>query len=156
VPQVHVRRATAADVPDIVTLVTRVLAEFGLEFGKGSKTDDDLARLPFSYEDHGGAFWVATSRSGRITGTCGLFPVTTADLELRKMYLIPEARGTGTGTLLLDTCIAWAKERGAHRLVLDTTEQMARAIAFYERHGFVRDDAQVRGARCSRGYSRDL
>ena len=42
------------------------------------------------------------------------------------------------------------------RLVLDTTEQMTRAIRFYEENGFVRDDTQVRGSRCSRGYVRDL
>jgi len=40
--------------------------------------------------------------------------------------------------------------------VLDTTEQMTRAIRFYEDNGFVRDDAQRRGARCSRGYVREL
>ena len=36
--------------------------------------------------------------------------------------------------------------------MLDTTDAMARAIAFYEAHGFVRDDAEIRGARCTRGY----
>jgi hypothetical protein len=41
-------------------------------------------------------------------------------------------------------------------MVLDTVEEMAHAIAFYEAHGFVRDDAQIRGARCTRGYSRSL
>lgn len=52
--------------------------------------------------------------------------------------------------------MTWARGAGAKKLVLDTTEQMARAIAFYEGHGFVRDDAQIRGARCSRGYVREL
>lgn len=41
-------------------------------------------------------------------------------------------------------------------MVLDTTEAMGAAIAFYERHGFVRDDTQIRGARCTRGYVRRL
>jgi hypothetical protein len=41
-------------------------------------------------------------------------------------------------------------------VVLDTTHSMSAAIAFYERNGFVRDDAQIRGARCSRGYRLDL
>jgi ribosomal protein S18 acetylase RimI-like enzyme len=41
-------------------------------------------------------------------------------------------------------------------MVLDTTEAMGAAIEFYERHGFVRDDAQIRGARATRGYVRRL
>jgi hypothetical protein len=45
---------------------------------------------------------------------------------------------------------------GGTALVLDTIEAMTRAIAFYEANGFVRDDAQVRGARCTRGYIKRL
>jgi ribosomal protein S18 acetylase RimI-like enzyme len=48
------------------------------------------------------------------------------------------------------------RANGAGRIVLDTTEQMTRAIAFYEANGFARDDAQVRGTRCSRGYARRI
>jgi putative acetyltransferase len=82
---------------------------------------------------------VATD-DGALLGTCGVFPLGGGDWELRKMYLDAAARGRGVG----------------RRLVLDTTEQMTRAIAFYEANGFVRDDAQVRGSRCSRGYARTL
>jgi len=143
-------------VPRVVELVTNVLAEFGLRFGAGSATDEDLTRLPASYVEPGGAFWVATDDAGRIIGTCGAFPVGPRVYELRKMYLDFAARGLGAGRMLLDTCIAWARDRDARRIVLDTTEQMQRAIAFYEKHGFVRDDTQIRGARCSRGYALDL
>ena len=40
--------------------------------------------------------------------------------------------------------------------MLDTTHPMIAAIAFYESHGFVRDDAQIRGSRCHRGYAKAL
>lgn len=33
---------------------------------------------------------------------------------------------------------------------------MQGAISFYERRGFVQDDAQIRGTRCTRGYRLDL
>jgi|HubBroStandDraft_1064217.scaffolds.fasta_scaffold125910_2 putative acetyltransferase len=156
-PVVEVRPVRAEDVPDVVRLVTRTLAEFGLQFGQGSKTDEELSHLPASYADHGGAFWVAVDANARILGTCGVFPVgMPGDFELRKMYLLEEARGTGAGRVLLDECALWTRAHGGKRLVLDTTEQMERAIAFYERHGFVRDDAQIRGSRCSRGYAKAL
>jgi GNAT superfamily N-acetyltransferase len=155
-PAATLRGVCGEDVSEVVALVTAVLAEFGLRFGAGSGTDAELTRLPGSYVDRGGAFWVATDRAGRIVGTCGAFPVSPTDYELRKMYLLPAARGLGAGRALLDACVAWARGRGATRIVLDTTEQMTDAIAFYERHGFVRDDAQIRGARCSRGYVLEL
>ena len=148
---VEVRRVRAADVPAVIALVTEVLAEFGLEFGKGSSTDDALRALPASYQDGGGAFWVATDGT-RLLGTCGVHPVAAGAVELRKMYLSPAARGRGLGRQLLDVAVAWSRAHGADRLVLDTVEEMTRAIAFYEAHGFVRDDAQIRGARCTRGY----
>jgi GNAT superfamily N-acetyltransferase len=85
-----------------------------------------------------------------------VFPLGEATYELRKMYLSPAARGRGVGVRLLDEAVAFARAEGGQRMVLDTVEAMTRAIAFYEAHGFVRDDAQIRGARCSRGYVRAL
>lgn len=152
---IAIRPATAADVAAVVELVRATLAEFGLTFGTGSATDDQLRDLPGSYADHGGGFWVAAD-GDRVLGTCGVFPVAPATFELRKMYLHADARGLGLGRRLLEVAIGWCRDRGGAWLVLDTIEDMTRAIAFYEAHGFVRDDRQIRGARCTRGYARRL
>ena len=149
--EIRIRDVELADVPAVVALVTDVLGEFGLEFGKGSPTDAELLELPESYAARGGAFWIA-ERDGVVVGTCGLFPVAPATFELRKMYLRPSTRGEGLGNRLLDVAIAWVRARGGTAIVLDTVEEMRAAIAFYEAHGFVRDDAQIRGSRCTRGY----
>jgi putative acetyltransferase len=149
---VEIREALAGDIPAIVELVTVTLAEFGLAFGVGAPTDEQLQHLPASYADHGGRFWVALDGNA-LVGTAGVFPVAPATFELRKMYLRPATRGSGLGKRLLDTAITWSREHGATSLVLDTVEAMTRAIGFYERHGFVRDDTQRRGSRCSRGYA---
>ena len=152
---IEVRAVAASDVPEVTKLVAEVLGEFGLEFGKGSKTDEELYALPASYTERGGAFWVA-DRGGELLGTCGVFPLSSTMFELRKMYLRPASRGLGIGTQMLETAIEWSRKQKASHMVLDTTHEMRRAIAFYESHGFVRDDAHIRGARCSRGYIRAL
>ena len=152
---VEVRAVERRDVADVIALVGDVLAEFGLVFGVGAATDAALRELPDSYAAHGGAFWVAT-RGDALVGTCGMFPVAPTVYELRKMYLAPAARGLGVGGRLLDTALAWARASGGTRVVLDTVDAMTRAIAFYEARGFVRDDAEIRGARCTRGYTLDL
>ena len=152
---IDVRPVAASDVAEVIVVVRDVLAEFGLEFGKGSATDDELHHLPASYTDRGGAFWVARD-DGKLLGTCGMFPLSSTMIELRKMYLVPGARGLGIGKRLLDVAIEFARSRRATHVVLDTIHEMTRAIAFYEANGFVRDDAYIRGARCSRGYVRTL
>lgn len=148
----EIREVRAGEVPAVIELVAATLGEFGLEFGVGAPTDEQLHHLPGSYADHGGAFWVALE-GDQLVGTAGVFPVAPDTFELRKMYLRPQARGTGVGKRLLATAIAWSREHGGRWLVLDTVEAMKDAIAFYERHGFVRDDTQRRGSRCSRGYA---
>jgi putative acetyltransferase len=161
---IEVRHVAAGDVERVVALVAATLAEFGLEFGRGAVTDAELYALPASYADRGGAFWVGVDRSPQagacgddvLLGTCGVFPVADATYELRKMYLSPEARGRGLGERMLDVAVEWVKQRRGKRIVLDTVETMTRAIAFYEKHGFIRDDAQIRGSRCTRGYAREL
>ena len=151
-----IRRVQTADVPSVVALVRETLAEFGLTFGQGAETDAPLLSLPASYESSGGAFWVATTATGALVGTCGVAPVAPGVFEVRKMYLRPAARGSGVAQRLLDECVTWARAHGGRRLVLDTIDAMDRAIRFYERNGFVRDDAEIRGSRCTRGYSRNL
>ena len=47
----------------------------------------------------------------------------------------PERRSEGIGKALLDAAKAWAKERGATHLELDSAEPRADAHRFYEREG---------------------
>jgi len=147
--------ATGADVLAVIELVREVLAEFHLTFGEGNPTDAQLTGLPSAYQAHGGRFGVVTLDHS-LVGTCGACPVGPRSYELRKMYLAREARGLGLGRRLLELAIAFAREQGMTELVLNTAEQMMRARAVYEANGFVRDDRQSRGSRCSRGYRLDL
>ncbi len=152
----QVRPITVEDVPHAIDLVKQTLAEFGLTFGEGSSTDTQMHGLPGSYRDSGGEFFVALDDTGGLLGTTGVLPVAERTFELRKMYLRPGTRGKGVGRALLEACLAFCRAHDATALVLDTTDAMQSAIAFYERNGFVRDDRQIRGARCSRGYRLDL
>ena len=145
-----------ADVPAAIALVKETLGEFGLAFGEGSPTDAQMLELPSSYRDHGGEFFIALNAGGELLGTAGVMPVAPGVYELRKMYLRPKSRGRGVGRRLLDACLDFCRAAGAKSVVLDTVHEMEEAVVFYERNGFVRDDTQIRGSRCSRGYRLDL
>ncbi|MFO0598208.1 MAG: GNAT family N-acetyltransferase [Myxococcaceae bacterium] len=131
------------------------LGEFGITFGQGSPTDAQLESLPQSYTNDGGAFFVALD-GPTLVGTAGVALIEPGVFELRKMYLSPSTRGKGVGQQLLDACLTHVRQQQGARVVLDTTEKMTAAIAFYERNGFVRDDTQRRASRCNRGYRLDL
>jgi putative acetyltransferase len=151
-----VRPINAAEVPAAIALVRATLPEFGLKFGEGSATDEQMFGLPGSYRDAGGEFYVAHDDEGSLLGTAGVIPLEPGVFELRKMYLRPATRGYGVGKQLLAACLAFCRAQRATRVVLDTLHEMEQAVSFYERNGFVRDDCQIRGSRCSRGYRLDL
>lgn len=66
------------------------------------------------------------------------FPVATenGDIELRRIYTLPLAQGTGLGTALMKRAIEDARAMGLKRLLLGVLGTNRRARAFYERHGF--------------------
>jgi ribosomal protein S18 acetylase RimI-like enzyme len=58
--------------------------------------------------------------------------------ELLSMWVAPEQRRTGTGSVLVDAIEAWARSRGAHTLQLMVTNINLSAISFYQRLGFTK------------------
>ena len=54
-----------------------------------------------------------------------------------------EASGKGVGTGLLEEAKRWAAARGLHRIELNVMAHNHRAIALYERAGFVREGRRV-------------
>ncbi|MES2783549.1 MAG: GNAT family N-acetyltransferase [Pseudomonadota bacterium] len=59
------------------------------------------------------------------------------DIELKRIYLLGPWQGGGNGKDLINRVIELAKERGAKRLLLAVYENNDRAVAFYQRAGFV-------------------
>jgi ribosomal protein S18 acetylase RimI-like enzyme len=58
-------------------------------------------------------------------------------LELRQLYVLPQARGSGVAASLTDWVISNARSRGARNLYLSVFTENLRAQKFYSRLGFV-------------------
>lgn len=56
--------------------------------------------------------------------------------EIKRMFVKPEARGTGTADALLHSLEGVARAARVDELRLETGPLQPAAIAFYERHGF--------------------
>ncbi|GAA3997480.1 GNAT family N-acetyltransferase [Sphingomonas humi] len=57
-------------------------------------------------------------------------------LELKQLYLLKEAQGTGLAHGLMNWALDEAKLRGARRMALSVWSENWRAQAFYDRYGF--------------------
>lgn len=68
---------------------------------------------------------------------CSLMAMADGGYEVGKMAVHASARGLGLGLRLLEACEAHAREKGAHRLYLETNAVQTHAIALYRRFGFV-------------------
>ena len=58
-------------------------------------------------------------------------------MKLHKCYLLPEMHGRGYGSLLLKHCEREARQLGAKRLILAVNKHNTKAVAAYQRNGFV-------------------
>jgi diamine N-acetyltransferase len=88
------------------------------------------------------AVWIVEETAGCPVGYAVLSPgslpgTTPEDAELKRIYVLSRWHGTGIGRDLFDVAEAEARARGAARLVLSVYTRNVRAIAFYEKQGFV-------------------
>ena len=142
-----IRSATHADTDAVRDLVFGILPEFGFSPDPAG-TDADLENLEVSYLARGGAFDLVVNQRGDLLGCVGLYPLDGITVELRKMYLRPEARGHGLGRLLLSHALTRARELGFGIVVLQTATVLDKAIAMYRRAGFEPYHPEERVSRC--------
>jgi putative acetyltransferase len=149
------RNAQAADSAAVSQIVRAVLTEYGLQFDAAG-TDADLADLDASYLRRGGEFRILQSADGSIVGCGGLYRIDAETVELRKMYLLPEARGRGLGKHLLSDLLADARRLGYSRVVLETNSVLKEAIALYKGFGFVPVQREHCARRCDQAWELSL
>ena len=92
---------------------------------------------PASLSGAGGVL-VAAERDGVLVGCGALKRWDAGTAEVKRMYVTPDARGSGAARALLDALIARGGALGYARLVLETGDRQHAAMALYARAGFRR------------------
>lgn len=141
-----------------VNLIGSVLAEYGLGW-EPDATDRDVVDVEGSYHATGGEFWVVET-GARVVGTAAYYPIDRGNnaVELRKMYLLPEARGQGLGRHLLAVAEAAISSNGFSEIWLETATVLKEACQLYEQNGYAppSNNAGPDVARCDRVYVKYL
>ena len=142
-------RTAAADV------IAAVLAEYGLGW-EPTGADRDVLEVENFYLSAGGEFWVI-EKKGQIVGTGGYYPVPRGELavEIRKMYLLADARRLGLGKFLLQQLERAIAAKGFERIWIETASVLVEAVCLYENSGYLPAQG-VETARCDRLYVKQV
>ena len=135
-PTTVIRPARDEDGDAIIALLRAVFVEYDCVFEL-----DEFPELPAlaSHIAHAnGRAWVA-EHEGRVVGSVAFTPSSSpGGVELRKLYLARDLRGSGLGEELCARVEDDARARGLSFVDLWTDTRFTRAHRFYERRGYVK------------------
>jgi GNAT superfamily N-acetyltransferase len=68
---------------------------------------------------------------------CGAFKEYEPTVaEIKRMFVLPERRGKGIASTVLNALEIWAKENGFQHAILETSNQLTNAISLYQKSGY--------------------
>lgn len=156
-----IRPIRADDDAAVASVIREVMAGFGAIGPEYSSSDPEVAAMSAAYAGPRAAYFVLDD-GGRVLGCGGIAPLAGAGTEvceLRKMYLLPAARGRGLGGRMLTQCLDAARGHGYRRCYLETMAGMDAAQRLYLKAGFTKLPAPLgTGAHsgCNRHYLLEL
>ena len=139
-----VRDARKRDARGVTEMLDAVAAELQatLVLRPGEATPADWRRrIAGALRSPRGLFLVAVSGAA-VVGNLGVWPdanPASAHVAWIGMSVAAGFRGAGVGGALLESAVAWAAGADFRKVELGVFPENARAMAFYERHGFVRE-----------------
>lgn len=121
------------DSPAAQQLIAAVQAEYVVRYGGPDEAPVD----PREFAPPDGLFLVGYLEAQPVA-TGGLRRHAEGEVEIKRMYVVPEARGRGFSRQMLAALEARARELGANRVVLETGQRQPEAISLYESSGYAR------------------
>lgn len=156
-----IRPIEARDDASMAAVIRTVMPSFGADGPGFAIHDPEVDHVTAAYAQPRCSYFVVEI-DGRVVGGAGVAPLENGEpdvCELRKMYFLPEARGIGAGSAMMQRCLDAARGHGFKRCYLETLTGMDGAQALYLRSGFERLCAPMGGTghfSCDRFFLRTL
>jgi GNAT superfamily N-acetyltransferase len=127
---------TLADLADVAGLFRAYAASLDVDLAYQDFAGE-LAALPGAYAPPHGRLLLARDAHAAAIGCVALRPLAPAGTcEMKRLYVVPAARGGGLGARLVAAIVREAEAIGYCEMRLDTLQSMTGAIALYRRMGF--------------------
>ncbi len=98
--------------------------------------EEELRTLPGKYASPEGRL-ILVYKDGELAGGIALHKIEEGICEMKRLFLLEVARGSGVGNTLIEKLIGEAQKIGYKKMRLDTfPPKMAKAVSLYESHGF--------------------
>lgn len=69
-------------------------------------------------------------------GCGGIKEFSETEMEIKRMYVMPDFRGKGVATIILKVLEHWSKDLKFEKCILETLKEKPYAMAFYKKNGF--------------------
>lgn len=79
---------------------------------------------------------IVAYRNERAVGCGAIKAYADGTMEIKRMYVRPEARGQGIASNILTDLEEWAKEMGASETILETLKSQVSVVGMYLRNGY--------------------
>jgi len=101
---------------------------------------EDLVRGSIDHLDEmlppDGRLALARGQAGQLLGCGAMRRIRQDAVEMKRMFVRPEAQGQGLGRRLFEIRIAEAKNMGCRTIYVDTAKGNYSMLSMYEKHGF--------------------
>jgi GNAT superfamily N-acetyltransferase len=138
---IELERTTGAD-PRSLAIRTQMddetFAKYSADFEAMDDATRELTRTALATDQLDLVEVLLALDDGVVVGHAALRPLDAGGYEVKKVYVVPEARGRGLSRTLMAEIESVARELGATVLPLQTGPKQLEAIGLYEALGYVR------------------
>lgn len=140
-----IREIQKKDNPEVAAVIRTVLIELNVPKVGTAYADPQLDYMFEAYSVPQSMYFVV-EHHGKIIGGAGISSLENGSpevCELQKMYFLPETRGLGVGSKMMEVCLEKAKSFGFKQCYLETMPYMEAAQKLYVKSGFEYLDAPM-------------
>ncbi len=129
--KVTIARATSPeDIQSVKDIFEAFIAFLPIDLGFQG-IDDEMKAFPGFYE-----FMLIAKMDGKPIGAVALKEHDTEVCEMKRLYVLPDGRGTGAGRMLCEQLLEDAKQAGYSTMLLDSLRRLEAAVTLYKKLGF--------------------